>query len=93
MNVRMKELLEIAIEAVKELTDVSNPDFRLEQAIYDKESRSWEVVVSWLVKNAQVGPQFIEALLPGFETTRIYKKLTINSDREVTGLYMFDSRA
>lgn len=89
----MKELLDIATAAIREITEVSNPDFRLEQAVYNKESHDWEVVVSYLVKNTNSRQHPFGFDLPTLQLERIYQKLRINDDRKVTGLYMFDSRA
>jgi hypothetical protein len=47
----MKELLEITKAELQELTSVSNPDFRLEQAEFSKRDKEWEIVVSFLVPN------------------------------------------
>ena len=44
----MKELLEIAKAELQDLTTVTNPDFRLEQAEFNKRENEWEIVVSYL---------------------------------------------
>lgn len=88
-----KELLDLAIEELKELTQVESPDFRLEQAEFEKSKGVWHIVVSFLVENVNKRILNIpNGLLGEFKYFRIYKKLKINNqDREVIGLYMFNN--
>ena len=88
---KLKELLDIAKSQLQDLTKVQNPDFRLEQAVYNKNEDEWVIVVSFLVEKTN---KRINTLgLPSFELEfqRIFKKLTINSTKEITGLYIFNA--
>ena len=87
-----KELLDIAKAELADLTSVDNPDFRLEQAEHDKETNVWEIVVSYLVENANRKIRPLTNLSAGFEYLRMYKALKINADKEVIGLYMFETQ-
>ena len=87
-----KELLDIAKAELADLTSVDNPDFRLEQAEHDKETNVWEIVVSYLVENANRKIRPLTNLSTGFEYLRMYKALKINADKEVIGLYMFEAQ-
>lgn len=48
---KFKELVQIVKENVLDLLGSEPNDFRLEQATFNKEEDSWEVVVSYLVDN------------------------------------------
>ncbi len=84
----LKELLEIAVGALSKLTTVSNPDFRLEQAEFIDTKNEWEIVVSFLVENTNKrNNPLLGISMLDFE--RIYKKLTIDTERNVKGYYFF----
>lgn len=87
----LKELYTISQNKLSEIIKTENPDFRLEQAEYNKHEKVWEVVVSFLVKNQnQVNnPLSTLAQLP-FD--RIYKKIKINENKEIEGLYIFENQ-
>lgn len=88
-KVKFKDLLEIAIEELKELTKVENPDFRLEQAEFNNKNKEWEIVVSFLIDNSfgHLGAH----RLSGLNIQRVYKKLRINSERQILGFYIFEN--
>ncbi len=87
----LSELHEVAKKELVGLTTVTNPDFRLEEAEYDKASHIWNVVVSYLVNNTNKRVNALGSLTSEFEYHRIYKKLRINDHRELVGLYMHNS--
>jgi len=89
-EISLKELLDIAIANLKDLTSVANPDFRLEQAEYNRAKREWEIVVSFLVENTNKRSHPLGIPSAEFQYNRIYKKLKVNADMEVLGLYIFD---
>ncbi len=87
-QISLKELLEIAVSELHILTTVSHPDFRLEQAEFIEAKNEWEIVVSFLVENTNKRNSPLLAIsMLDFE--RIYKKLTIDMNKHVKGLYFF----
>lgn len=86
------ELLSIAAEALRDLSRLGNPDFRLEQAEYKKDEDVWEVVVSYLVENTNKRNVSLMAITSEFQYLRLYKKLRINKNKEVVALYMYDAK-
>lgn len=89
-KISLKELLDIAITDLKDLTSVVNPDFRLEQAEFNEGKKEWEIVVSFLVENTNKRTHPLGIPTAEFQYNRIYKKLKVNADREILGLYIFD---
>ncbi|RPA68369.1 hypothetical protein EF405_11945 [Cyclobacteriaceae bacterium YHN15] len=88
-KINFKDLLKIAVTELQNLTTVSNPDFRLEQAEFDKEKKEWEIVVSYLVDNPV--KLLGTSSLAGLNTQRVFKRLKINSQKEVMGFYIFEN--
>ena len=86
----LKELLCVAKSELKEMTTLENPDFRLEQAEYKKDSKIWDVVVSYLVENTNPKINPFSAISTEFKYHRIYKKIKIDENKSVIGLYMYD---
>lgn len=86
MELTLKEVFEAAKKVLSELISIDQPDFRLEQLEYNHEKKEWEVVVSYLMDNKNKGMSPIFNILP-FE--RVYKRLKINDEKEVVGIYMF----
>ena len=89
---KLKDILTIAESELKDLSTVTNPDFRLEQAVYVKESKIWEIVVSYLVENTNKPSKVFAALAPEFQFLRIYKKLELNENNEVVGFFIHDNK-
>jgi hypothetical protein len=87
----LKELLKIAIDQLSPLTTVSTPDFRLEQAEYNKEEKTWDIVVSYLVENTNKRTA-LTAIISEFQYYRIYKRIKINENNEIIGLYIFNNK-
>ena len=88
----LKELLDTAKNNLQELTTVKNPDFRLEQAEFNKEEKTWEIVVSYLVENANKRSLPYSVLTSDFEFDRVYKKIKVNEKKEVIGFYIFNNK-
>jgi hypothetical protein len=89
-KIKFKELLDTARLQLNELTAVPNPDFRLEQAEADEEAGEWNIVVSFLVENTEKRSLPIHALVePQYQ--RVYKKVKVNAEREIVGIYMFSA--
>ncbi len=86
-----KELLETAKEQLKELTTVDHPDFRLEQAEYNEAENVWEIVVSYLVENTNKRTTALAPFGSEFQFHRIYKRMKINQDNSIAGLYIFNT--
>lgn len=89
---KFKELLETAKSELKDLSTVENPDFRLEQAVYNKDTDTWEVVVSYLVENTNPHLLPASSAAPSFQYQRIYKQLEISKDKTVLGLFIYENQ-
>ena len=89
-----KELLDTAKSHLDELITVGEPDFRLEQAVFDRKENLWEIVVSYLVDDPTRRSLFAIKLEVPQHYSRIYKKLKIDdSTKEVVGFYMYSETA
>lgn len=87
----LKELYDIANVELDSFFTIEYPDLRLEQAEYNKEEKNWEIVVSYLVENTNKPSKALAPFMTEFPFKRIYKKLKINDNKEVIGLYIFDA--
>jgi hypothetical protein len=90
-KITLKELREVAEAELRSLTSVSNPDVRLEQAEFNESNNEWDIVVSYLVENTNKRTNAFGLPTSEFEYHRIYKKLKIDSAKEVVGLYIFNN--
>jgi hypothetical protein len=89
----LKEILEIAKAELSDLTDLSKPDFRLEQAEYKNDQGIWDVVVSYLVENTNKrSASPLAALASDYQYHRIYKRLKIDNDKAVVGFYIYNNK-
>ena len=88
----LKELLNVAVEHLSPLTTVENPDFRLEQAQYNGDSNTWDIVVSYLVDNVNKRSSTLSAIISEFQFYRIYKRIKINENKEIIGFYIFNNK-
>nr|WP_287935063.1 hypothetical protein [Algoriphagus sp.] len=88
MELSLKEVFEASKGVLSEIVDLSDPDFRLEQVEFKKDEKIWDIVVSFLVanKNKPVG---ITPITFSFPVERVYKRLKIDENKEVLGIYMF----
>lgn len=90
----LKQLFEAAVSELSNLTTVQNPDFRLEQAEFNKDEKVWNVVVSYLVENTN--PRIVKsplASLAEFSFHRIYKLIKLDENLQFRGLFIFDNKA
>ena len=88
---KLKELLDIAKGALSEVITVENPDFRLEEVKYDQDNKLWDITVSYLAENTnEKTSSFHMITSPMYKYERIYKRLTIDEDKNITGLYIFE---
>lgn len=88
----LKELIEIAKNELKDLSTLDNPDFRIEQAIFNKDESEWEIVVSYLVENTNKRSSAFSTITSEFQFLRMYKKLKINSEKQITGFYIYNNK-
>jgi len=88
-----RELLDTAQSHLSELTTVKEPDFRLEQAVFDKKEMNWEIVVSYLIDDPSKRSLFAMKLDKPQHYTRIYKEMKIDENNEVVGFYMYSETA
>lgn len=86
MDVSIKEVYQVAKEELSHLIELENSDYRLEQIEFNKNEQVWDVVVSYLIPNKNKSALLIQSL----PYERLYKKLKINENLEVTGMYMFN---
>jgi len=86
----LKDLLSLSIANLKYLTDVETPDFRLEQAEFNKGKKEWELVVSFLVQNTNKRTGLV--MLSEFQYHRIYKKVRISAFGEFLGFYIYNNK-
>ena len=86
----LKELLEIAKDQLKDMSTLEDPDFRLEQAVYDKDDETWDIVISYLVENTNKRSAPLVVITSEFQYHRIYKKVSIDKDRNIFGFYIFN---
>jgi hypothetical protein len=87
---KFKELLEVAKEHLKDLSPLENPDFRLEQAEYNKDENAWEIVVSFLIENTNKRFNPLTLITSEFEFHRIYKRIKFDNNNNIIGFYIFN---
>ncbi len=88
-----EKLIEISKDVAKKLTNVTEFDLRLEQAEYNKETKVWDIVVSFLYEENEGSniASFLEIdTTVTTHLTRIYKKFKISDSEEVLGYYFYD---
>jgi hypothetical protein len=88
----LKELLDLAKQQLKDLSTLTNPDFRLEQAEFDEDDKTWEIIVSYLVENTNKRSNPLSALTSEYQYYRIYKKVIINEKKEIVGFYIYNNK-
>ncbi len=86
----LKELLDITKVQLKDMSTLENPDFRLEQAEYQKDDGIWDIVVSFLVENTNKRTTPLAALTSEFQYYRIYKRVKLDEDKNIIGFYIFN---
>jgi len=86
MELSLKEVFEAAKKQFAELINIQESDFRLEQLEHRKEEKIWEVVVSYLVENKNRASL---ALLNSLPFERVYKRLKIDENKDVVGIFIF----
>ena len=87
---KLKDILAIAKNELSDLSTIEISDFRLEQTVFKKDEKIWEVVFSYLVENTNKPSKPFAALSPEFPFLRMYKKLEINEKNEVVSFLMYD---
>ncbi len=88
----LKDLLNLTKEHLKELSTLPDPDFRLEQAEYNADVKTWDIVVSYLVENTNKRANPISSIISEYPFYRIYKKIKINEKKEIIGFYIFSNK-
>jgi hypothetical protein len=86
-----KELYQIAKASLEELKPLDEADFRLEQAEYNEKDETWDIVVSFLVENTNMLKSKMNLPRASLKFERIYKKLKIDKNKIVKGLYMYEN--
>ena len=85
-----KELFSLAVQNLKEFTTLKKPDFRLEQIEFIEKENVWEIIVSFLVENTNKRLGTSVGLITSFEFSRKYKKVRINNNKVVLGIYIYN---
>ena len=88
----LKELYQISKKELDEIIENKNPDFRLEQAEFDKVDKTWEIVVSFLKENINKREGILNSFGGDFPYERIYKKIKFNENKEFLGFYIYDNK-
>ncbi|WP_100628322.1 hypothetical protein [Algoriphagus formosus] len=88
MELSLKEVFNAAKKQFAELINIQESDFRLEQLEYKKDEKTWDVVVSYLQENKNRGAS-TGSILSFLPYERIYKRLKIDENKEVVGIFMF----
>ncbi len=83
------KLLDITREGMKGLSKLKDPDFRLEQAEFKTDKEEWDIVVSYLVSNANKKNSHISIAFD-YKFYRIYKRIRINKEEEIIGFYIYE---
>lgn len=91
-NLTYSELKKIAASEINNFTDLEQPDLRLEEVEYNKDSKFWEIVVSFLVKSKDPHVLSFIAFKNDLEynLTRLYKKIKIDNNSNILGVYIYD---
>ncbi|HCE56139.1 MAG TPA: hypothetical protein DER05_14550 [Lutibacter sp.] len=87
------ELYTIAKNQFDGIANTESPDFRLEQAEFKEKEKIWEIVVSYLVQNANKSENASNIF--GFQQLpyeRIYKKVKINENKKIIGFYIYENK-
>lgn len=86
------DLKRIAESNISEFTDLEEPDLRLEEVEYNVKEEIWEIVVSFLVKSKDPHVLRFTAYMNDMEynVTRLYKKIKIDNDRNILGIFIHD---
>ena len=86
------DLKRIAESIINEFTDLESPDLRLEEVEYNDKEEIWEIVVSFLVKSKDPHVLSFIAFKNELEynLTRLYKKIKIDNDSNIIGVYIHD---
>lgn len=88
----LKELYQISKTELKDIMPNNDADFRLEQVEFDKILKKWNIVISFLTEKNNVDPFLklsVNPLRNYLPKERVYKKLTINDQKEVEGFYIY----
>jgi len=89
---KLKELYAISKKELEELSPLSNADFRLEQAEFNKDEKVWEIVVSYLVENTNKATNMFTPLASQYQFHRMYKKVKIDDQNQVIGFYIYNDK-
>lgn len=92
-KINFKEIYNISKKTVDEFPNNSNIDFRLEQIVFDKKTKTWNCVISYLVENKFYDPndRSFGSFNRQLPYERIFKSLVINENNEVESIYMFEN--
>lgn len=87
----LKDLLHNATTQLRDLSPLDKPDFRLEQGVYKKDDKVWEIVISYLVENNNkpINPFLPSAPQPPYQ--RVFKKVIMDENGQVAEFLMYDT--
>ncbi|MFB9293994.1 hypothetical protein [Persicitalea jodogahamensis] len=86
----LKDLLHHATTQLRDLSPLDQPDFRLEQAVYRKDEKVWEIVISYLVENNNKISSPFSPLTQQPPYQRVFKKVIMDENGQVAEFLMYD---
>lgn len=86
----LKDLHKVTKDQLSSLLPFDNAGFRLEQADYNKKTKNWEIVISYLVEklNKPLKSNLSHPRETEYEKT--YKIVKISESGEVLGFYIYN---
>jgi hypothetical protein len=88
---KLKDLLNNATDQLRDLSTLDKPDFRLEQAVFKKDEKVWDIVISYLVENNNKISSPLAPLASQYPYQRIYKRVIMDENGQVAEFHMYDN--
>ena len=85
----LKNILKAAKMQISELLSLGETHYRVEQANYNRKTKNWEIVISFLIEKLSKPPESSSSDSEEKVYERTYKVVMINDDGEVMGFYMY----
>ncbi len=90
-KLKLKDLLDSTSSQLKGLSSLDNPDFRLEQAVFNHDEKFWEIIVSYLVEDHNKPVTPMKPFTPQYPFHRVYKKVILDESGQVSEFQMYGS--
>lgn len=85
------KLFKIAKGEIEWMSTLKDPDFRLEQAVFEEKEKLWRVAVSFLVERKNPFQTPTSDFLANWKYERIYKELQIDDKDRVISMRFFEN--